>query len=330
MTTATEPKVKVEGMSRLIPASRLGVVTLGVSSAEGALEKSGLNWEVVKSESPVSVPIMTKNGLESVTHEGRFITYRTSDSGFSTALGVVGDSYNVIQNAEAFSFLDNLVDESGAEFASAGQLKGGASVFVNMKMPNTLHFANGTDSVNMYLMVTTSHDGSKAFTACVTPMRLICTNQIRIATRAAISKFSLRHTRNSTGKINEARVALGLVHEYEIAFQNSVNELINQEMKMDEFKKFVDVLVPDRFKGDTTTITNSVERTKSELMGLWNSPTQTVVGNTKWAAYNAVAEWADWFKPVRGNRGEEIERAERIVSGATDGLKDKAYALLTR
>jgi len=326
----TETKMLVEGIRRAVPANRLGVVTLGVTSVEEALTMSNLNWEVKKSDEPVRSTIITNDGVEDISFAEKFITYRQLPMQAPEALGVVGKSYEVIQNSEAFSFLNYLADDSGAEFASAGSIKNGRQVFVNMKMPSSLKFADGTDSVDMYLMVTTSHDGTKAFTAAVTPIRLVCTNQIRFALRKAKSHFTLRHTKTSSGKVAEAHNALGLVRVYEEAFQEAVNNLLDQEMTKDQFKHFVDTLMPDRFKADSLDVTNSVVNAKNDLMNLWEAPTQKIVGGTKWAAYNAVAEWADWYKPVRTSGDAELARAERIVAGQGDAFKNHAHALLTR
>jgi phage/plasmid-like protein (TIGR03299 family) len=326
----TETKMLVEGVTRPVPTSRLGVTTLGVSSVEEALAMSNLDWQVKKSDEPVRATIVSDDGIEDVACADKFITYRQLPNEAPQALGVVGKSYEVIQNSEAFSFLNYLADDSGATFASAGSLKGGRQVFVNMKMPSSLAFANGTDSVDMYLMVTTSHDGTKAFTAAVTPVRLVCTNQISFALRSAKAKFTLRHTRTSSGKVAEAHNALGLVRVYEDAFQDAVNNLLDQEMTKNDFSKFVDTLMPDRFKADSTDVTNSVVNAKNDLMNLWEAPTQQIVGGTKWAAYNAVAEWADWFKPIRTSGDADLARAERIVTGQGDNFKNQAYALLTR
>lgn len=327
-----ETKVKVEGVARAIPASRLGVMTLGVNSVEEALNMSNLNWEVKKSTEPVRTTVLTNDGFEDISFPDKFITYRQMPDQAPEALGVVGKSYQPIQNSEAFSFLNYLADDSGATFSSAGSIREGRQVFVNMKMPSSLKFIDGTDSVDMYLMVTTSHDGTKAFTAAVTPIRLACTNQIRFALRSAKATFTLRHTKTSSGKIAEAHAALGLVHVYEDAFQTAVNELIDSEMNKDQYGKFIDVLMPDRFKntGQQGGLTNAVETAKNDLMNLWEAPTQKIAGQTRWAAYNAVAEYADWFKPVRTNGDEQLVRAERIITGQGEALKNRAYALLTR
>jgi len=67
---------------------------------------------------------------------------------------------------------------------------------------------------------------------------------------------------------------------------------------------------------------------RGDLLNLWNAPTQDGIRGSKYAAFNAVAEYADWFKPVRGGSDKEVMRAERILTGAGDELKTKALALL--
>lgn len=311
--------------NRVPAAIRLGGTPLNVSNVNDALELSGLNWTVRKSEAAVRVPVLTETGVTDVEFPEKFITYREDTN---TALGVVGKSYTVIQNLDAFAFLDNLADDSGAEFASAGSLKGGRGVFVNMKMPKTLTFAGNTDAIDTYLLVKSSHDGSKAFTASVQSVRQICTNGlVGLVTEAS---FALRHTNYAAGKIAQARDVLQLVHAYEDSFESAVENLIAQEYTKQDYVRFVEKLVPEKVSLETGKLSKTVETTRGELMSLWSAPTQAIVAGTKWAAYNAVVEWADWIKPVRGNRDEAIERAERIVEGQADSIKFKALELLSR
>jgi hypothetical protein len=65
-------------------------------------------------------------------------------------------------------------------------------------------------------------------------------------------------------------------------------------------------------------------------MGLWNAPTQQIVANTRWAAYNAVVEYSDWVKPVRGGDDKDALRAEKIILGNGEKLKERAQLLLAK
>jgi len=316
--------------NREIPWHNLGVITDGAQTAEDALHLAHLDWRVTKSEEPVQVPVVVNDGVQMVSLADKFMTYRDHPKLGMQGLGVVGNQYQVIQNSEAFDFLNHLVDESGAVFETAGSLRGGRQVFMSLKMPNSIVLAGGQDTVDLYLMATTSHDGSTAFTVAVTPIRPVCTNTVRLALKEAQSTWYVRHTTHVGGKIAQARETLGIAFDYNEAYQKAVDDLVSQPFSDVEFKSFLESLVKEP-KIKSALKENRVEAVRAEMFGLWNAPTQQNVANTKWAAYNAVVEYADWFKPVRSKNGDkDVVRAERIFTGGVDSIKDRAYAMLAR
>lgn len=316
--------------NREVPWHGLGQIVDGAQTAEDALRLAQLDWTVYKSEEPVQVPVLTANGVVMVSAEDKYLTYRDHPKTGLSALGVVGEAYTVIQNSEQFDFLNALVDEGGAVFETAGSLNGGRQVFVSMKMPSGVTLGNGTDTVDMYLMVTTSHNGTRAFTAAVSPIRPVCQNTVQLALASAASSWSLKHTTNVKGKLQQARAALDLVFKYEEAFDAAVQELVSQEMSDKQFVAFTDSLIKMP-ANPTLRQANKVDNVKAELRELWHAPTQKIVANTRWAAFNAVTEWADWVKPLRaGKRDENEVRGERYFTDSNAGLRNKAYALLSK
>jgi hypothetical protein len=78
-------------------------------------------------------------------------------------------------------------------------------------------------------------------------------------------------------------------------------------------------------------MTNSIEKKRGELMGLWKAPTQQNVAGTAWAAYNAVAEWSDWVKPIRSAKDDKDDlRSERMLFGGAEKFKAQAQLLLSK
>jgi phage/plasmid-like protein (TIGR03299 family) len=301
----------------------LGTVTPDALTAQDALETAQLNWEVKVSDTNVGAVVDGKV----LTVGNKFITYRDHPKKGLAALGVVGDRYTPIQNADAFEFLNYLSDDSGAKFETAGSLNNGARVFMTMKFPEAMTIA-GVDTINQYIMAINSHDGSSAFTVAVTPIRAVCTNTVRLALDHAVSKISLKHTAGSTAKVQQARETLGVVWRYQEEFEREVNYLLNRSMNEQDFKKFVEKLVPAAHKDASERQKNSIDTKRAEITALWYAPTQQNVANTAWAAYNAVVEWADWAQAVRGGENKNAVRAERNILGATDAIKNKAHALL--
>lgn len=321
--------------NREVPWHKLGTITDGALTAEEALKLAYLDAKVYVSKESVSTVVAPKEnetGLTSISFPDKFLTYRYHPkTKRPEALGCVGKKYVPIQNIDAFSFLNAVVDESGAIFETAGSLNGGRQVFMSIKFPESMKLANGVDTTDMYIMATNSHDGSCSFTVAVTPVRVVCTNTVNLALKQAKSKLTLKHTANATNKIQHARESLQLVWDYQEAFQDEVEVLLGSKMSSKEYKTFIEELVPDKPDATQRTL-NSREEIRKQLFELWNADTQKNVAGTAWAAYNAVVEWADWYKPVRGagelGTNTSILRAERIIDGGVDAIKDRAYALL--
>ena len=212
--------------------------------------------------------------------DDKYMTYRYHPkTQKADALGVVGNRYTPVQNADAFSLLNYIADESGAVFETAGALNNGRKVFMTMKMPNGLQIG-GVDAIDMYLMAWNTHDGTSSFNLLTTPIRVVCQNTLSMAINSAKSSFALRHTTNVQGKVQEAREALQLSWKYTEAFTAEAEELLAQKLSTNDFAKIVEKLIPiDETVERKRTLT---EEARGALMGLWNAPTQANVFGTKW------------------------------------------------
>ena len=316
--------------NREVPWHHLGVITDGAQTVEDALRLAQLDWQVEKSEDPVQIPVLTENGVVMLSAPDRYMTYRDHPKLGLQGLGVVGDRYTVIQNSEAFGFLNALTHESGAVFETAGSLRGGAQVFMSMKMPQHITLGGGQDTVDLYLVCSTSHDGSKAFTVFITAVRPVCANTVAMGLQQAEQKWYLKHTSNVKGKVQQAREALQMVVAYQDEFQTEADRLISTVMTGRDFNYFATRLFETNDKMSVVQVART-EEARAQLTGLWNAPTQANVAGTRWAAFNAVTEWADWVKPVKaGSQDPAVARAERVFLGAAEPIKQKAYALLSR
>lgn len=328
--------------NREVPWHRLGLITEGALTADAALKAAQLDWQVHKTIDPIAAPVLTDTGLELIAMDDKFLTYRPHPkTGELQALGVVGKQYTPIQNIEAFEFLNNLADEHGAVFETAGSLHNGRRVFMSMKLPNTL-MIGGVDQIDMYLVAWNSHDGLSAFNVIATPIRVVCQNTLTAAIGSAKASWSVRHTASATGQVAAARETMGLTFAYSKALEAEAEALIAKHMNDREFAKFVESLVPmpapkpGEDKVSPRTVSN-VEQTRSDIVGLWSAPTQENIHGTAWAAWNAVTEWADWVKPVKGGDDQDTARAKRIVTDLSDptrssqplGIKRKAWKVLT-
>jgi phage/plasmid-like protein (TIGR03299 family) len=284
----------------------------GHMDAAQAMAEAGLSgWDVRKEA------MFTASGIEI---PNRVATVRNTPEGGTEYLGYVGHNYKIQQNEESFEFLDSLVDVSGAHYDAAGYLGRGERVFMSMKMPEGI-MIGGEDAHDLYLLATNGHDGFNAFRIAVVPIRLACTNQLTMAMRHADQSFTIRHTVNMAGRIAEARHGLELTFEYVDAFTAEMEALLDQSMTDAAFEELVEGIFPD---AKTEGRQEAVESRRQEVHNLFaTSDTNAFGRGTKYAAFNALTEYADWVKPVRG---DATVRAERIMTGTA--VQDfKQYAL---
>jgi phage/plasmid-like protein (TIGR03299 family) len=166
------------------------------------------------------------------------------ESGQRDVLATVGQRYKVVQNDDLFAFGDNLLD--GARWETAGSIKDGRVVFGSLALEReTVLDPNGVaDVVKSYLLVHTSHDGSTAVQASVTPTRVVCQNTLNMALRGVKQTYKIRHTQTVDGKIAAAREALGLAHAYMDEFDILAQSMIQTEITKATFDKIVAAAYP--------------------------------------------------------------------------------------
>lgn len=264
------------------------------------------NWNVRLED--VAIP----DGFES-DKSYSFVT-RTNpfDTTKNDVLGVVGERYVPLQNEDLFSFGDNLLD-GGGRWETAGSIKGGRVVFGSIALTDSITLdPNGrADKIDNYLLINTSHDGSIAIQASITPVRVVCANTLNLALSAFKGKkdvkqtFKIRHTQTAEGKIAVAREALGLAHKYIDEFSTIANEMIQTEITKAQFDKIVEALYPapkKDAKGSQKKHDAKIDLINSIYVGEYNN---TIAG-TAWGVANALTERLDWYRNSRGGSNESI------------------------
>lgn len=291
---------EVESMfsAREVPWHGLGTVTDDVLTAEEAIIAAELDWIV-----ELRPTFFVGNAGQTVQVKDRYAVVRDRDE---KALGVVGSAYTPFQNVEAFRFMDNLVDSGEAKFETAGSLKGGKQVFVTMKVPQGINYAG--EQVDLYLFLRTSHDGTKAVSVHVTPVRVVCMNTTIMALAAAKQSWAAAHTTTLEGRVAEARDTLQLTFEYRDAFADEMKRLMGTKMVKADARSLFTKVFPDRPSRD--------EKVERVMHRLENSPTVEGHRDNAWGVFNALTEELDW--------GREFETPEAKLLNLTEGAGAQA------
>lgn len=259
----------------------------------------------------------------------KFATVRDNPfTGQAEVLGVVGKAYTVLQNEEHAEFLNRLVDESGAIFDTAGSLCGGRQTFITMRLPKTM-MIGGTDELTTNIAALNSHDGSSAFRFLLTPVRVVCANTQTAALRNNVASVTIRHTTNAKRQVEAVRSALGLTWRYVSEFEAEAEKMIQQTMTDAQFWALVEGIygAPE---ATTARTVNRVNERNAQLAALWaGAPTQSGIRGTRWAGYQAIAEYVDHYSPVRTKQHDKNSaRAARLLTAPEPAnLKARAWRL---
>lgn len=313
----------------------LGTVLEHAPSIPAALQLAGLDWTVrkrplfigpeVDAEGTWS-PAQAATSLDRVPNR---VALQRSDTG--RVLEVVGEGYEVLQNADLADLVDSL--SRGGDIAraeTAGSLRQGRRVF--FLVPRGSFTVGGKDEVRDYVLFSNTHDGTGALGIIPTTVRVVCANTLR----AAESGFRIRHSQSMSVRIEQAREALRMAGEGALSMRKSIERLAAVPMDDDDRRVFflkVYEAVNGRIPAKVTTDAEERARAKAALVvGDWlanlDSARNTGTGTegTVWHALNAATEWSDHKRTVRPG-AEDTERAGRTHSnlfGTSAAFKAKA------
>jgi phage/plasmid-like protein (TIGR03299 family) len=326
----------------------LGVVLDHPMTSQEALTAARLDWQVVQRPVAVGVPetIETPEGqVEAIRYHdipGMLANVR-ADNG--TVLGTVSDAYKVIQNTEAFSFLDGLIADHAMQYESAFSLSGGKRVVLLGKLPKVDEIVRGDETLR-YVLLSLHHDGGGAIRFGPTAVRVVCANTYAMALgRGTIGdlkaddfsrEVAIRHMGDVKVKLEAARQILVAANQQFDAHAEASRKLAESRMTAAEWDAYLDLMCPRLDPRDPDYTEKRAARIadtrKAICMAHWNDR-QTLPGiqETAWAAYNAVAEHIDHL-PRRGATRERKAEARFSVClyGPGRDMKRRAFEAACR
>ena len=293
------------------PWHGLGTMVAEAPNSKDALRLAGLNWKVLQE------PVYTEN-KELI--QGYKANVRDTDR---KVLGVVTDRYKVIQNEEAFAFTDTLLGE-GVRYETAGSLQEGRRVWMLARLPR--EFIIGGERISPYMVFSNTHDGSGAVKTALTPIRVVCNNTLNLALRTAKRSWSMIHTGDISGKIEEAKNTLFLADEYMTALGQEFENLRKIKLSEKQVLDYIKILLPME-ENYSLLQKRGVEKLRADMkMRYFDAPDLKGVGNNGYRFVNAVSDFATHSTPRR----KTANYKENIFARTADGnpMIDRAYQLV--
>jgi phage/plasmid-like protein (TIGR03299 family) len=325
-----------------VPWHGLGTIVSGVMTAEEAIKLAHMDWKVIKAALGYEF-----NGAPRQADSWGIVREDTGD-----CLGVVGNKYQPIQNADGFKFLDSVIGEFGARYESCGSLYGGKQVWMLAHMPEHA-FRVGGDEIEPYVIFANSHDGTGAAWCYPTTVRVVCANTFRTSSREKRKGMSIRHTGSVKGKIAAAQEALGLAvagfgQFAEVAETMAAtpcrnvtayaNDVLDACLNITQAQMDMgaDVLAATiaRTQADQDLLAKSfqkrIERRESILESIIDIYHADNANGSVWGAFNAVtneADHSDRGRKVGTAEARASRRFESTLAGTRDEMKQVAFNL---
>ncbi len=296
---------------RETPWHGLGKRVSEAPSSKEALILAGLNWKV-KQE-----PIYTSKKEEIIGYKANV---RNTDR---KVLGVVTDRYKAIQNEEAFAFTDALLGE-GVKYETAGSLQDGRKVWLLARMPQ--EYIISGERISPYLVFSNTHDGTGAVKVCATPIRVVCNNTLNLALATAKRSWTMVHTGDIRGKLQEAQDTLFKAQDYMDKLGVAFDELRMKKLSDKQVMEYIQILLPIENGTSAQQVRNMNKLREDMKMRYFDAPDLKNLGKNGYRFINAVSDFATHSEPLRKTSNYK----ENLFSRTMDGnvMIDKAYQML--
>lgn len=261
------------------PWHGLGTKLDAPPTVEEGIRAAGLDWQVGLK------PLVTTDGI-AVDHRA---TYRISDG---KIFGVVGPGYTPLQNTESFSWFQPLISSGEVSLHTAGSLQEGRKVWVLAKINQpALEIADG-DTVERFVLLSNSHDGTRAVRAGFTPIRVVCANTLRLAHDAGSDENKLvkiLHTKNVTTALDTLRETMLIANSRFEASAEQYRKLARFSVSKNDLRKYVKIVLGVEKEDEKDLPAQTMNKIREILVlaekGRGND------GKTLWSGYNGVTEY---------------------------------------
>lgn len=302
---------------------RVRMVDHDVTSGSQALVLAGIDWEVEKialSDLTIDLP-----------NADEFSVILRKDT--RAVLGVHKPGYGLIQNACLGEMADAIILSAGdgTYIDTAGSLfEPGRVVWMLVRLPDATT-QNLDSPYEKWMLVCSSHDGSKVFSVRFVKVRVVCMNTFSMAFSGTKALHSVRHTTNAMDYMGNAREAVGMA-------------LKNDKAMDEQIARLLDTPFPSERVFDTKAgLITQVDQVRPEKEGRgqteWDKRFAAIVDaygqdynleimDTAWGAVNAFQEYEQWGKGVRGRSVGDAQMA-RLMEGEWP-MTTKALSIVSK
>lgn len=258
-------------MNRTATWTSIGTDVTEQTSVSEILKAASLDYTVGKEPIYLNGDILVPNKQATVKLETR------------EPIGVVSSNYEVYQNTDAFSFLEEIPN---IRFVRAGETYNGM-VYIIGELPDLKVL---DDKFTPYVIFQTSHNGEFSLRATICPLRIVCQNQFAMSFREMHNNISIRHSSNLNSNIVVAQQLLKDTATYMQGFTNTAEELALLKINAADHNRIIDAFF-DSTKAITDRQQTMLLDKKNEFETCYLSNDNSNFVGTAWGLVNAFTDY---------------------------------------
>ena len=312
--------VRKDGKAEHAFVGEVGWHGLGNQLQDGApietwIKEAGMDWSINRG------PLTFMNAANKpVIVNGQKALHRSDNDGL---LGIVSDTYKVVQPAEVLEFFRDLCDNNGFALNTAGTLFDGKRFWALASIGEDACVV-GNDRIKGYLLLASSADGSLATTAQFTTVRVVCNNTLGAALgqrKKGAGKVAVSH--RSVFKPDTVKTDLGIVRGQFKDFMQQARALAKVKMTKDAAVDFVGTVLTDSktIASKDAASTRAHQAIMKLFAGEGQGATLKGVDGTAWGLVNAVTEYVDHHARAKTDQ----HRLSDAFFGRGDQLKSLTF-----
>lgn len=299
-----------------------------------AREWAGLTWE------PIEAPTFGFQGFNvdgDVTHNpAQAVTgdYFADDerkriirSDTGATLAVRHNQYEIINHTEMGEVVQAILEQDAVKYETAGSIEGGRAVWALAYLDEPITLPGDNSPTFPYLALLNRHDGSAAFRALSTSVRIVCSNTFSAAEMQGEKNstvFTFHHSAKWRDRIEEAKQTIRGVRESFNTYVEVATDLAGWTISGKQQEIFVQEFIPLPV-GDIVSdrVVKNVETARNVLRQILDeSITTESLRGTALGLVQAAGEYADHY---RGYRSNDAHYKRQLLK--PEPLKSKAVAL---
>ena len=235
----------------------------------------------------------------------------------------VGADTHLVQNSEAFSILQPLIDNYGAHVETAGALGNGARVWMLVKLPEAIEPVKG-DRHDVYLFMRHCHDNTMLTEGIPTFVRVVCRNTSQMAVNAAGGEntntgrlFRIRKTASVHDKLKAAETLLRRTADAAAYTGRTFARMASEQITPAQIRVYIEDVFPHPLENCKVKESKTVTARRLTVEQLvYTSPGADLAGAdltsglaTPYAAYNAITNYLDFVRASEAKSKAGSDRA---------------------